>query len=220
MTATSPGDLGRRVAYHRNELGLTRAELARRAQIAEGYVDDLEDHTWPVSTETLMRLAAALGTTVDDLLGGGAGQTPGQGPAAARPTLEELSADTCWELISPGGVGRVAFASRRGPTVLPVNYRVRDGAVVFRTRHGGQLEEDLRTGMKGVDLVIAFEVDRIDEAARSGWSVLVRGPAHLVPDDELALPKTGDVEPWAGGVRDLYIRITSHEITGRRIQTM
>src|SRR5262245_16922801 len=136
-----------------------------------------------------------------------------------HPTFEVLSAESCWELISPGGVGRVAFSGLRGLTVLPVNYRVHEGGLVFRTRHDGQMEEDLRTGMADVDLGIAFEVDRIDEAARSGWSVLLRGPAHLVSGDEFTPPPTGDVQPWADGARDLHIRMTPHEITGRRVHS-
>ncbi|MBO3752186.1 pyridoxamine 5'-phosphate oxidase family protein [Streptosporangiaceae bacterium NEAU-GS5] len=221
MSATaSPGDLARRVAHHRDRLGLSRQELARRAGIAEGYVSDLEEQAWPIRAETLMAIASALQTTVDDLLGGAADRAPGQGPAMARPTLEVLSSEDCWKLIGSGGVGRVAFTGLRGQTVLPVNYRVHDGVVVFRTRRGGQMEEDLRTGMKDVDRGIAFEVDRIDEAVRGGWSVLLRGPAHLVTDDAFVPVSADDVQPWAGGERDLYIQITPHEITGRRIHAM
>ncbi|MBO3752703.1 pyridoxamine 5'-phosphate oxidase family protein [Streptosporangiaceae bacterium NEAU-GS5] len=218
--ARAPDNLGRRVAYHRRRLGLTRAELAGQAKVAEGYVDDLEDQVWPVPMETLERLAAVLQITVYDLLGAGTDQPPGQGPAAARAAIEELTTDACWQLISPGGVGRAGFAGRRGPTVLPVNYRVHEATIVFRTRHGGQLEDDLGTRIEGLDLVIAFEVDRIDEAVRGGWSVLVRGPAHLVAEGELVLSAGADVQPWAGGTRDLYIRITPHEITGRRVGTI
>ncbi|MBO3749288.1 pyridoxamine 5'-phosphate oxidase family protein [Streptosporangiaceae bacterium NEAU-GS5] len=136
--------------------------------------------------------------------------------SATPAALEVLSTQDCWELIGPGGVGRVAFAGLRGLTVLPVNYRVHDGVVVFRTRRGGEMEEDLRTGIKDVDRGIAFEIDRIDNVTESGWSVLLRGPAHLVTGDE-PVPAGEDVRPWAGGTRDLHIQITPHEITGRRV---
>ena len=47
--------------------------------------------------------------------------------------IEELEEDECLKLISGGGIGRIAYTSRFGPAVLPVNYAWRDGAVVFRT---------------------------------------------------------------------------------------
>lgn len=126
----------------------------------------------------------------------------------------ELDEKECLRLISPGGIGRVAFGGMHGPTVLPVNYRMQDGAIVFRTRYGGVMEDELRTGLEGVDIKIGFQVDSIDAALHEGWSVLVQGPAHLVPQGEL----DADVQPWADGSRELFITIVPHQITGRRIQ--
>lgn len=127
------------------------------------------------------------------------------------PVLEKLDERECLRLIAPGGIGRVAFGGLGGPTVLPVNYVFRDGAVVFRTQEGGPMDQDLRTGLEGVDIKIGFEVDRIDEALHEGWSVLIQGPAHHVPAGEV------EVETWAGGDRRIYIRVVPHQITGRRI---
>ncbi|TMS00355.1 pyridoxamine 5'-phosphate oxidase family protein [Nonomuraea basaltis] len=79
------------------------------------------------------------------------------------------------------------------------------------------MDQDLRTGREGVEIKIGFEVDRIDEAQREGWSVLIQGPAHHVPPDEVAKVIDADVTPWAGGDRQLYIRAIPHQITGRRI---
>ena len=47
--------------------------------------------------------------------------------------IEELDEDQCLNLISGGGIGRIAYVGRFGPAVLPVNYALQDGAVVFRT---------------------------------------------------------------------------------------
>ena len=132
---------------------------------------------------------AAFGSTVD--------------LASADPVLEVLEPEECLRLVAPAGVGRVAFNGSHGPTVLPVNYRLHDGAVVFRTAHGGPMDQDLSTGLEGVEIKIGFEVDRMDEAQREGWSVLIQGPAHHVPADELAKVTDSDVTPWAGGDRQL-----------------
>lgn len=216
---SAPGDLGRRIAHRRKSLGMTREQLAERARIDPGYLGYLEENAASPGTSTVNQLAAALGTSSDELLGGGVDLPPGRGPAGARPRLEKLDPDECMRLISPGGVGRVAFDASSGPMILPVNYVVHDGALLLRTALGGPLDEDLRTGVEGVEFKIAFEIDRIDDPNRQGWSVLVRGPAHHVSSEEERAAVTGvDVEPWAGGERRLYIRITPVEITGRRIR--
>src|ERR1700742_4537388 len=98
--------------------------------------------------------------------------------------FEELDENECLTLIAPGGIGRVAYAGRYGPAVLPVNYELRDDAIVFRTAEHGPLDEDLRTGIANADYKVAFEIDEIDPAARQGWSVLVQGPAHHLTTDE------------------------------------
>jgi nitroimidazol reductase NimA-like FMN-containing flavoprotein (pyridoxamine 5'-phosphate oxidase superfamily) len=131
--------------------------------------------------------------------------------------IEELDENECLELIEPGGIGRIAYTSRFGPVVLPVNYAVRDGAIVFRTAEHGPLDEDLRTGIAGADYKVAFEIDQIDPAAREGWSVLVQGPAHHLSGAEQDAVRSAGVEPWAPGDRELFVRIIPSRITGRRI---
>ncbi|WP_336206767.1 helix-turn-helix domain-containing protein [Nonomuraea sp. LPB2021202275-12-8] len=215
---TRTGDLGRRIAHHRARLGLTRDQVAERAAVSPGYVEYLEENTGSPSTDAVARLADALQTTVDDLLGGAFDRPPGRGAAAAAPALEKLDQEECLRLIAPGGIGRVAFNGSHGPTVLPVNYKVHDGAVLFRTAQGGPMDKDLRTGVQGVEIKVGFEVDRIDEARREGWSVLVQGPVHHVPQEETVQLTGSDVSPWAGGERQLYVRIIPSQITGRRIR--
>ncbi|MFD1541361.1 helix-turn-helix domain-containing protein [Nonomuraea guangzhouensis] len=211
---TGTGDFARRLIHHREQLGLTREQVADRAEMSPGYVQYLEGHLAPPNAGTLTRLATALETTVQDLLGGGRDRPSGGGPAAADPVLEVLEPEECLRLVAPGGVGRVAFNGSHGPTVLPVNYRLHDGAIVFRTSYGGPMDQDLRTGLRDVEIKVGFEVDQVDEAQNEGWSVLIQGPAHHVPPDEAA---EATVTPWAGGDRRLYIRIVPHQITGRRI---
>ncbi|WP_235854998.1 helix-turn-helix domain-containing protein [Nonomuraea aridisoli] len=213
------GDFGRRIRHHRDRLGLTREQVADRAEMSAGYIQYLEDHPGVPDSGTVRRLAAVLETTARDLLGGGRDRPPGPGPAMAQPVLETLDAEESLRLIAPGGVGRVAFNGSHGPTVLPVNYKLHEGAIVFRTAYGGTIDQDLRTGMKGVELLIGFEVDRLDEAMRQGWSVLVQGPAQHVPQEEAERLADAHVSPWAGGERELYIRIVPQQITGRRIHS-
>jgi nitroimidazol reductase NimA-like FMN-containing flavoprotein (pyridoxamine 5'-phosphate oxidase superfamily) len=133
--------------------------------------------------------------------------------------IEELDEAESLRLISAGGIGRIAYQSRFGPAVLPVNYRWHDGAVVFRTTRHSALDEDLQTGISGGDYVVAFQVDEIDIAGRQGWSVLIQGPAHHIEDEaERAAAEQAGVQPWPGGERELFLRIAPRRVTGRRIR--
>ncbi|WP_406315433.1 pyridoxamine 5'-phosphate oxidase family protein [Streptosporangium sp. NBC_01639] len=228
---TAPGDLGRRVAWRREAMGLSREQLAGRARIDSGYLGYLEENAASPAAETVHRLAVALETSTEELLGQTADLPPGRGEAAPHAHLEKLDPQECLRLISPGGVGRIAFNDLGGPVILPVNYALHDGAVVFRTAFGGPLDETLRTGLRGVEFKVAFEVDRIDEARREGWSVLLRGGIHHVSGDvssdadadadadaERAAAGVSGVDPWAGGDRGLYVKVVPTEVTGRRIR--
>jgi nitroimidazol reductase NimA-like FMN-containing flavoprotein (pyridoxamine 5'-phosphate oxidase superfamily) len=133
--------------------------------------------------------------------------------------LEELDEAECLGLIAPGGIGRLVFAGRFDLTVLPVNYKLHDGAILFKTTQHGATVEDLRTGIAHAEYRVAFEVDEFDQAAREGWSVLVQGPAHhLDSESERAGAAAADVVPWPDGDREHFIRITPARITGRRIR--
>jgi nitroimidazol reductase NimA-like FMN-containing flavoprotein (pyridoxamine 5'-phosphate oxidase superfamily) len=133
--------------------------------------------------------------------------------------IEELDEAESLGLISAGGIGRIAYQSRFGPAVLPVNYKWYDGAIVFRTARHSALDEDLQTGIAGGDYLVAFEIDDIDMPGQQGWSVLVQGPAHHVETQEARdRAKAAGVEPWAPGERELFLRIVPHRVTGRRIK--
>src|ERR1044071_6966610 len=119
-------------------------------------------------------------------------------------TITELDEAESLKLISPGGIGRIAYQSRFGPAVLPVNYKWHDGAIVFRTTRHSALDEDLQTGIAGGDYKVAFEINETDVPARRGWSVLTRGPAPRVAGEtERAAAEQAGVEPWPAGEREL-----------------
>jgi nitroimidazol reductase NimA-like FMN-containing flavoprotein (pyridoxamine 5'-phosphate oxidase superfamily) len=132
-------------------------------------------------------------------------------------TITELDEAECLRLIAQGGIGRIAYQSRFGPAVLPVNYQWHDGSVVFRTAEHSTLDEDLRTGVAGGDYKVAFEIDDLDVASRQGWSVLIQGPAHHVSESEREAALQAGVEPWPAGDKELFVRIIPSRVTGRQI---
>ncbi|REE94779.1 pyridoxamine 5'-phosphate oxidase family protein [Thermomonospora umbrina] len=143
-------------------------------------------------------------------------QAGGSGGASLGRKLEEIDRDECLRLIAPGGVGRVAFDDGEGPTVIPVNYAVEGESVVFRTATEGRLNQSLSTVMAEAEVRIAFEVDAFDETDREGWSVLVRGGAHRMSEEEGA--DAAGVTPWPAGAREAYIRLSARSVSGRRVR--
>ncbi|MFJ4682929.1 helix-turn-helix domain-containing protein [Streptomyces sp. NPDC091377] len=207
------GDLGRRLATRRADLGLTREDVAERASMAPSYIRYLEEHPGAAPDRgALLGIAAALETSVSELSGGTADLPPGPEQASRTAEFTELSEDESRSLLGSHGVGRIAVPTSSGPVVVPVNYSVVDGAVVFRTADGAT--PSLAAGRR-----VAFEVDRIDDAFSQGWSVLVRGRGEAVTgtDDTRRLAEAAYSEPWAGNGRDLWIRVDAQVITGRRI---
>jgi len=207
------GNLGRRIALRREELGLSLEETADRAGMAPSYLQYLESQpTAAPGMSSLLSLAGALETTVLELTGGDVDLPPGLGQAGRHPQFTELTPEECHDLLSTHGVGRLAIDTATGPEILPVNYGVDAGAIVFRTA-----PEHATSRVAGAR--VAFEVDRIDPAFSQGWSVLVRGHADTVTDPEeiRRLDEQAYSAPWAGEERDLWIRIDPDTITGRRI---
>jgi nitroimidazol reductase NimA-like FMN-containing flavoprotein (pyridoxamine 5'-phosphate oxidase superfamily) len=126
--------------------------------------------------------------------------------------LELLEEDECRTLLAGGSIGRVGLTVGALPVILPVNYAVVDGDVVFRTGEGTKL----RASRDGT--VMAFEIDAYDEDAQSGWSVLAVGRAREVTDDrDLSRFRSLGIAPWANGERTRYVRLSPEMLTGRRI---
>ncbi|MEU9794483.1 DUF1918 domain-containing protein [Streptomyces sparsogenes] len=207
-----PGDIGRRVVSERKRQGLTREETARRAGVAPSYLAYLEERPADPTLATLIRLAAALGTSVAALRGGGVDLPPGQGQALLHPRLRDLGPDECRACLSTHGVGRVAVSTPEGPAVVPVNYEVVDDAIAFRTA-------PVSVPAAAVGTEVAFEVDHVDEAMSQGWSVLVVGPARAVtePDAVRRLADRAHTTPWPGGEREMWVSIRPTRLSGRRI---
>jgi transcriptional regulator with XRE-family HTH domain len=208
-------DLGRRVAEQRRRAGLTVTEAADRAGMSPDYLAYVESSPMPSPTPAVLaRLAAALNATPDALSGAGLNLPPGERRAAKNPVLEELSVQECRERIAPGGVGRFLFAEAgRGPVAIPVNYRMDGDDVIFRTGSHGSIAGT------AIGQPVSFDVDHLDDALGEGWSVLVSGTASIIADPgELARAEALHIEPWAGGERDTYVRLSASQVTGKRIR--
>jgi hypothetical protein len=125
-----------------------------------------------------------------------------------------LARDECVALLADQCVGRLAVVLNGVPDIFPVNYVLDGDAVVFKTNAGRKLEGITRG-------VVAFEVDMVDHASRSGWSVVVRGVGEEVtPVDRpdvverlLGLP----LGVWAAGDKPHLVRLPADQVTGRQV---
>ena len=126
--------------------------------------------------------------------------------------LELLSEAEAFRLLAHAEVGRVGFTLGALPAILPVNYRLVDGCVVFRSSPGSKLS----AAMRGA--VVAFEVDDYHAADRSGWSVLVVGQSEVVHDLDVTFKVLeAGLLPYADGPRGAIVRIVPTFVSCRRI---
>ncbi len=97
------------------------------------------------------------------------------------------------------------------PVALPVAYRVAEGRILFFTGVGSKLGAAFRGE------VLGFEVDEVDPATRTGWSVLVVGRSAVVYDRMPAV--MAGLQAWAAGTRPYLVAIELDSVTGRRVST-
>jgi uncharacterized protein len=126
--------------------------------------------------------------------------------------LELLDEPEAIRLLAQGEVGRIGVTIGALPAIFPVNYRLIDGCVVFRSAPGSKLSAAASRA------VVAFEVDDYNAADRSGWSVLVVGPSEVVDDLDVAFKALeAGLQPYVDGPRGAIVRIDPQFVSGRRI---
>ncbi|MFF2652537.1 helix-turn-helix domain-containing protein [Streptomyces sp. NPDC058045] len=208
----TPGEIGRRVAARRTELGLSREDVAVRAGSAPGYLQYLEEQPARPGTGFLVRLAEALETSVAALTGT-EDPPPLPGRPASRARLVELSPEECRALLAAHGVGRIAVTGPTGPAVEPVAYAVLGEEIAFRAAPDAVPDEVIGTE-------IALEADHLDEALSQGWSVLAVGRARRLTDPATVRRLDADTGrgPWAGAGPGAWTVLAPERITGRGIR--
>ncbi|MEU6538529.1 pyridoxamine 5'-phosphate oxidase family protein [Streptomyces sp. NPDC047000] len=140
-----------------------------------------------------------------------------------------LDREECLRLLAKVPVGRVVYTRQALPAVLPVNFcldaseaarapgppHAPDTCVVLCTSPGSGL-------VRAIDgVVVAFEADDFDGAARSGWSVVVTGRAGVVTDpaEHERLLQDGP-KTWMPLEEIRFLRIEATLVTGREIRGM
>jgi nitroimidazol reductase NimA-like FMN-containing flavoprotein (pyridoxamine 5'-phosphate oxidase superfamily) len=127
----------------------------------------------------------------------------------------ELSREECLQLLKTQSFGRLAVTMDKGPPLIrPVNYAFDESSqsIVFRTADGSKFHAVLKSAQA------AFEVDRVDEMSRTGWSVIVQGVTDEVtrPSDVRHLDSLG-LASSAPGQKAHWVHIRTWTVSGRRI---
>ena len=130
---------------------------------------------------------------------------------AAAPIVEELDWETCLGLLDAQSVGRLAVAREDGPPpVVPVNYTLLRGSVVFRSVPGTRLRQLVHEP-------VTFEADSWDPESRTGWSVVVEGLAYEASDREMEIEDI-QLDSFAEQQNSRWVRLMPSSVTGRRIR--
>ncbi|MFZ2502543.1 MAG: pyridoxamine 5'-phosphate oxidase family protein [Nocardioides sp.] len=121
--------------------------------------------------------------------------------------MVELDDGACWELLRGHEFGRLAFHLADEVHITPVNYAVEGDTLLFRTAEGSKL---LGVAMNPD---IAFEIDEYgDDSARS---VIVRGRARILEEDEEHRSENVPLRPWVPTLKYNVVEISPTQITGR-----
>ncbi|HYH77084.1 MAG TPA: pyridoxamine 5'-phosphate oxidase family protein, partial [Arthrobacter sp.] len=117
----------------------------------------------------------------------------------------------CWKYLRSTSICRIAMISGDKPEIFPVNYVPNYGTVIFRTGSGGKLDALLNSP------TIALEADGMNTYGTIAWSVVVKGYAEVVSDDEeIQEAMDAGLSPWEAGAKDHLVRVTPNELSGRR----
>ena len=105
-------------------------------------------------------------------------------------------------------VGRLGLSTRGSPVIVPVNFSYRDSTVLLRLGPA--------TAARAAGNLVSFEVDRIDEEAAQGWSVLIRGLALGLDPGEGRRWRRCLPQPLIPIPGDDLLSIRADVVTGRR----
>ncbi len=125
--------------------------------------------------------------------------------------LEVLDEAECLALLRTVTIGRVAFTEGALPAIQPVSFRVADGQVVIPTRQGSKVAAASRGA------VLAFEVDDLRVADRTGWNVTVVGTSRVISDPREVAALGRDGPAWVAAGDRCYIAISVQLVRGRRV---
>ncbi len=125
--------------------------------------------------------------------------------------ISVLDEDEAWQLLGSVSLGRLVTSFGGQLEIFPVNFAVQRGTVLIRTAEGTKLFTTVMNDH------VLFEAD--DHTTAEGWSVIVRGSAHvLTTAEEIREADQAALIPWVPTEKLRYVRVTASEISARRFR--
>ena len=124
--------------------------------------------------------------------------------------VTELTPEECWEMLRDQEFGRLAYRLVDEVHITPINYAVDGNSLLFRTAEGNKL----LAVVMGSE--VAFEIDRYGED--SARSVVVRGTARLLPEDEAHRADNLPLRPWVPTLKYNVVEIQPKVVSGRAFE--
>ena len=121
--------------------------------------------------------------------------------------VTELPELDCWELLRQEEFGRLAYHLANEVHIVPINYVVHRGRLLFRTAEGSKL-----LGIT-MNQDVAFEIDHYDN--ERAMSVVVRGTARELEGEEADQAEELPLRPWVPTAKFSIVEIKPVEVTGR-----
>lgn len=119
-----------------------------------------------------------------------------------------LSDDECWQFLREHEFGRLAFHLADEVHLTPINYAVDGRSLLFRTAPGSKL-----LGIV-MNANVAFEIDHFSETQVR--SVVVRGNARLLEEDEAHRAESVPLRSWVGQEKYNVVELVPSVVSGRR----
>ena len=124
--------------------------------------------------------------------------------------VTDLTLEECWQMLRDEEFGRLAFRLVDEVHITPINYAVEGRSLLFRTAEGNKLLAVVMGSQ------VAFEIDRYGED--SARSVVVRGNARLLPEDEAHRAENVPLRPWVPTLRYNVVEIEPKVVSGRAFE--
>jgi uncharacterized protein len=125
--------------------------------------------------------------------------------------ISVLEDNEAWNLLSSVALGRLVTSFGGQLEIFPVNFVVQNGTVLFRTAEGTKLFTTV------MNEKVLFEAD--DHTADEGWSVILRGTAHMLNSaEEIHLAEQAGLIPWVPTEKLRFVRVTPSEISARHFR--
>jgi nitroimidazol reductase NimA-like FMN-containing flavoprotein (pyridoxamine 5'-phosphate oxidase superfamily) len=127
-------------------------------------------------------------------------------------SLQVLDEAECLRLLRSATLGRLGFAARSLPVVLPVNYVVDGDRIVFATEASTIIAAAINSD------VACLEIDDHDGFDHTGWSVLVTGHLRELSEEETdEVSKRNPLPLWRPMPAPQVIELSIDMVSGRRL---